>query len=134
MPFFTSPPERTAWSRLPTKQMGFPPPPISPARRSGLSLWEAIPPFPRPPIPRQAVDQGKIVVVTTQVQNEGSDLAVYNVGHRLKRDLGVLESYDMTIEAAVAKLMWALAQTRDSRAVAALFYTPVAQDILSRPE
>lgn len=46
-----------------------------------------------------------------------------------KRDLGVLESYDMTIEAAVAKLMWALAQTRDSRAVAALFYTPVAQDI-----
>ena len=83
---------------------------------------------------RQAVDQGKIVVVTTQVQNEGSDLAVYNVGHRLKRDLGVLESYDMTIEAAVAKLMWALAQTRDSRAVAALFYTPVAQDILSRPE
>ena len=25
MPFFTSPPERTAWSRLPTKQMGFPP-------------------------------------------------------------------------------------------------------------
>ena len=72
-----------------------------------------------------AVDQG---------QNEGSDLAVYNVGHRLKRDLGVLESYDMTIEAAVAKLMWALAQTRDSRAVAALFYTPVAQDILSRPE
>lgn len=24
-----------------------------------------------------------------------------------KRDLGVLESYDMTIEAAVAKLMWA---------------------------
>ena len=72
-------------------------------------------------------------MVTTQVQNEGSDLAVYNVGHRLKRDLGVLESYDMTIEAAVAKLMWALAQTRDSRAVAALFYTPVAQDILSRP-
>lgn len=67
---------------------------------------------------RQAVDQGKIVVVTTQVQNEGSDLAVYNVGHRLKRDLGVLESYDMTIEAAVAKLMVALAQTRDSRAVA----------------
>ena len=83
---------------------------------------------------RDWMDRGRIVVVTTQVQNEGSDLAVYNVGHRLKRDLGVLESYDMTIEAAVAKLMWALAQTRDSRAVAALFYTPVAQDILSRPE
>ena len=62
---------------------------------------------------RQAVDQGKIVVVTTQVQNEGSDLAVYNVGHRLKRDLGVLESYDMTLDASVTKMMWALGQTRD---------------------
>lgn len=37
---------------------------------------------------RQAVDQGKIVVVTTQVQNEGSDLAVYNVGHRLQAGPG----------------------------------------------
>ena len=83
---------------------------------------------------RQGVAQGKTVVVTTQVQNEGSDLAVYNVGHRLKTDLGVLEAYDMTTEAAVAKLMWALAQSRDSAAVARLFYAPVAQDILGRPE
>lgn len=86
------------------------------------------------PLIRQAVDQGKTVVVTTQVQNEGSDLAVYNVGHRLKTDLGVLESYDMTTEAAVAKLMWALDQSRDSEEVARLFYTPVSQDILGRPE
>ena len=83
---------------------------------------------------RQGVAQGKTIVVTTQVQNEGSDLAVYNVGHRLKTDLGVLEAYDMTTEAAVAKLMWALAQSRDSAAVARLFYAPVAQDILGRPE
>ena len=82
---------------------------------------------------RSAVDRGKLVVVTTQVQNEGSDLAVYNVGHRLKSDLGVLESYDMTLEAAVAKLMWILAQTRDPAEVAALFYTPVAGDILTLP-
>ena len=83
---------------------------------------------------RQAEEAGKTVVVSTQVQNEGSDLAVYNVGHRLKTDLGVLESYDMTTEAAVAKLMWALAQTKDRQQVASLFYTPVAQDILSFPE
>lgn len=83
---------------------------------------------------RQAEEAGKTVVVSTQVQNEGSDLAVYNVGHRLKTDLGVLESYDMTIESAVAKLMWALAQTQDRQEVAKLFYTPVAQDILSAPE
>lgn len=83
---------------------------------------------------RWAEEAGKTVVVSTQVQNEGSDLAVYNVGHRLKTDLGVLESYDMTTEAAVAKLMWALAQTKDRREVAKLFYTPVAQDILGLPE
>ena len=81
---------------------------------------------------REAVDRGKIVVVTTQVQNEGSDLSVYNVGHRLKSDIGVLEAYDMTTEAVVAKLMWALGRTGDSREVARLFYSPVADDILSR--
>ena len=59
---------------------------------------------------------------------------MYNVGHRLKRDLGVLESYDMTIEAAVAKLMWALAQTQGQQSGGGPLYTPVAQDILSRPE
>jgi L-asparaginase len=82
---------------------------------------------------RAAVDRGKLVVVTTQVQNEGSDLAVYNVGHRLKSDLGVLESYDMTLEAAVAKLMWILAKTKVPSEVAALFYAPVAGDILALP-
>lgn len=83
---------------------------------------------------REACLQGKIVAVTTQVQNEGSDLAVYNVGHRLKSDLGVLESYDMTMEAVVAKLMWCLAQTEDSEEVKKLFYTPVAGDILCLPQ
>ena len=73
------------------------------------------------------------MAVTTQVQNEGSDLAVYSVGHRLKSDLGVLETYDMTLEAAVAKLMWVLAQAKDRPEVARLFYTPVASDILTAP-
>ena len=83
---------------------------------------------------RQAVAQGKIVAMTTQVQNEGSDLSVYSVGHRLKSDLKVLESYDMTIESMVAKLMWALALTQDPTEIAQLFYTPVARDILCQPQ
>ena len=79
---------------------------------------------------RDWMDRGRTVVVTTQVENEGSDLGVYHVGHALKRRLGVLEAYDMTCEAVAAKLMWILGQTRDRREVERLFYTPVARDIL----
>lgn len=78
----------------------------------------------------QWMEQGRIVVLTTQVENEGSDLGVYHVGYRLKRDLRVLEAYDMTTEAVVAKLMWILGQTRDRQEIEKRFYTPVAKDIL----
>ncbi len=79
---------------------------------------------------REWMDAGKLIVLTTQVPSEGSDLGVYHVGHRLKRDLGVLEAYDMTTEAVVAKLMWILGQTQDRAWAERLFYTPVAKDIL----
>ena len=78
----------------------------------------------------QWMEKGRIVVLTTQVENEGSDLGVYHVGYRLKRDLKVLEAYDMTTEAVVAKLMWILGQTRDRQEIERRFYTPVAKDIL----
>lgn len=78
----------------------------------------------------QWVARGKVVVLTTQVQNEGSDLAVYQVGNRLKDQPGVLEAFDMTTEAALAKLMWILARTTAPARVRELFYTPVAHDIL----
>ena len=77
-----------------------------------------------------AMKQGKTIVMTTQVENEGSDLAVYSVGNSLKTRLGVLEAYDMTTEAVVGKLMWILGQTRDPDEIRRLFYRPVAADIL----
>ena len=86
------------------------------------------------PIIRRAVEQGKIVVMTTQVPNEGSDLTVYHVGGHLKNTLRLLEAYDMTTEAAVAKLMWILGRTRDFDEVRRLFYAPVAKDILYSAE
>ena len=79
---------------------------------------------------RRGVERGKIVVMTTQVPNEGSNLAVYHVGGRLKSALRLLEAYDMTTEAAVAKLMWIMGQTRDFDEAERLFYRPVARDIL----
>ena len=73
---------------------------------------------------------GKYIVVTTQVQNEGSDLSVYSVGHGLKQNPLVLEGYDMTSESLYAKMMWILGQTKDPQEVSRLFYTPVAHDML----
>ena len=80
---------------------------------------------------KAGLDAGKTVVMTTQVENEGSDLAVYHVGSSIKRDLPILEAYDMTTEAVCAKLMWILGQTTDRQWVEELFYTPVACDILA---
>ena len=76
------------------------------------------------------ISQGKIVVMTTQVTNEGSNMSVYEVGRTIKYEFGLLESYDMTLEATVTKLMWILGQTREPAGIRRLFYTTVAQDIL----
>ena len=79
---------------------------------------------------REAVDKGKIIIMTTQVPNEGSDLTVYHVGGHLKNTVRILEAYDMTTEAAYAKLMWIMGVTNDFDEMKRLFYTPVARDIL----
>ena len=79
---------------------------------------------------RSGVERGKLIVMTTQVPNEGSDLTVYHVGRGLKNTLRLLEAYDMTTEAAVCKLMWILGRTRDFDEAKNLFYRPVARDIL----
>ena len=78
---------------------------------------------------RRAKDMGKLIVMTTQVLSEGSDLNVYRVGQSIKRQ-GILEAFDMTTEAVVGKLAWILAKTRDPDEIAALFYTPIAHDLL----
>ena len=79
---------------------------------------------------KRGLDAGKTVVLTTQVENEGSDLSVYHVGKSIKQNLPVLEAYDMTTEAVIAKLMWILSRTAEREEVAKLFYTPIACDIL----
>ena len=78
-----------------------------------------------------AAREGKLIVMSTQVQNEGSDLAVYGTGRPLSEDPLILEAYDMTTEAAVTKLMWLLPIARSQTEAARLFYTPVNRDILN---
>ncbi len=74
------------------------------------------------------VASGKVIVMTTQVPHEGSDMMVYQVGYQVKERFAVLEAYDMTLEAIVTKLMWILGQTRDPERIRELFYRPVQHD------
>lgn len=74
---------------------------------------------------------GRLVVFSTQVQHEGSDLSVYEVGRIAKALPGALEARDMTPEAVVTKLMWALGQQDDPAQAAALFRQPVCFDLLT---
>ena len=77
---------------------------------------------------KEFLAKGKTVVLTTQVEREGSALDKYEVGHKLKQCGRVLEARCMTLEATVAKLMWLLAFAKGEE-IERLFYTPVGMDI-----
>ena len=76
------------------------------------------------------ISMGKVVVMTTQVTQEGSNMSVYEVGQKIKNAFGLIESYDMTLEATVTKLMWILGQTKDHDKVREMFYETINHDIL----
>lgn len=71
---------------------------------------------------------GHLTVFSTQVQHEGSDLSIYEVGRIAQELPGILEASDMTPESIVTKLMWALGQTDDTQEAKQLFMTPVQFD------
>ena len=74
--------------------------------------------------------EGKVFVMATQVAREGSNLAVYEVGKKVKEEAGVMEAYDMTLEAVLTKLMWILPQTKDAGQVKRLLGQCINRDIL----
>ena len=83
---------------------------------------------------RRFVEKGKIVIMATQVTHEGSDMSVYQVGKMIKREFSLLESYDMTLEATVAKTMWALQESIDPDGFREKFYKKINHDIMFSPE
>lgn len=71
----------------------------------------------------------KVLVLTTQVTYEGSDVGIYEVGKRVRERFMFLEAHDMTIEAVYAKCMWLLAQNCSSfDQLQQKFYSPVNFD------
>lgn len=76
------------------------------------------------------ISRGVRIVITTQVPHEGSDMSVYQVGLQIKQKYALPEAYDLTTEAVVAKVMWALPQTETAEEFRELFLTPVGNDMI----
>ncbi len=77
---------------------------------------------------QRAVESGICVVVTTQCLYDSSDLKVYQVGNKLLQ-LGIIQGRDMTSEAAMTKLMWAIGQGMQPQEIARLFERSLAGEI-----
>lgn len=73
----------------------------------------------------------KLVIMATQVAHEGSDMTVYEVGQGVKERCRFLETYDMTLESAVAKSMWMLGNfSGNPERFEEIFYRNINYDVM----
>lgn len=80
----------------------------------------------------KAYEEGsKVIVMTTQVTYEGSNLSTYEVGKRIRKSFPYLEAYDMNLEAVFTKMMWIMGLGRlRFEEIERLFYEKINYDVL----
>ena len=79
----------------------------------------------------RCLEDGISVVVTTQCLYDSANLQVYQVGNKLL-ELGVIQGRDMTSEAAMTKLMWAIGQGMEPDEIADLFAKNLAGEVTDK--
>lgn len=73
----------------------------------------------------------KILIMTTQVTYEGSNIETYEVGRKLKDKFNILEAKDMTLESVLTKIMWILSDENQTwEQIRNRFYSRIESDIL----
>lgn len=75
-----------------------------------------------------ASEAGIPILVGSQCRYEGSNLDIYETGKRV-RDCGGIPVHDMTQEATITKLMWALGKTENRVEIERLFMTNLTNEI-----
>ena len=77
---------------------------------------------------RAASEAGLPILVGSQCRYEGSNLNIYETGQRIL-ECGGIPVHDMTQEAVVTKLMWALGQTKKREQIRWLFATNIVDEV-----
>lgn len=76
----------------------------------------------------KCVERRIFVVIASQAMHDAVDLNKYESG-RIARDLGCLSAYDMTMEAAITKMMFLLGNYQNQHQIRELFGKPLAGEL-----